>query len=93
VPQRLRLINLTVANAAAVVSLESTAGRVLWRPLAVDGADIPAVRKQPQPAVRVLTIGQTRDFEFVPASAGELAFIVRARANGPVIARMRVHVI
>ena len=93
VPQRFRLINLTISNALPVVSVESSAKPVQWRPLAIDGADLPMVRKRLQPAVQILTIGQTRDFEFVPDSAGELALIVQTRTNGPVVVRMPMRVI
>jgi FtsP/CotA-like multicopper oxidase with cupredoxin domain len=93
VSHRFRLINLTVANALTIVSLESGAGPVLWRPLALDGADLPAARRTLQRAVQVLTIGQTRDFEFTPTAGGELSFVMRLRANGRIAGRLAVHVI
>jgi FtsP/CotA-like multicopper oxidase with cupredoxin domain len=93
VPQRLRIINLTIVNQNAVVSLESGKQTVLWRPIAIDGADLPARRTQMQHALQTLTIGQTRDFEFVPTRASSVSFVVRARANGPVTGSMQIRVI
>ena len=91
--QRLRLINMMVANANAVVSLEAASGPVLWRPLAIDGADLPVARHSPQRAVQVLTIGQTRDFAYESSTAGDLLFVVRRSAKGPILGTLPVRVI
>jgi FtsP/CotA-like multicopper oxidase with cupredoxin domain len=92
IEQRLRLINVTVANPLQVVSLTSASGPVEWRPIAIDGADLPAVRRVERPAVQVLTIGKTLDFAFTPAAPGDLTLIVRSRAGGPVLGRLTIRV-
>jgi len=67
VRQRLRFLNMTTFWTNAMLSL-STGGKTLaWTPVAVDGADLPLARRVPEPAVDTVTIGQTRDFTFVPA--------------------------
>lgn len=93
VPQRLRLVNMTVASPASIVSLASPAGLAMWRPIAVDGADLAPALRQPEPASQVLTIGKTLDFIYTPSAPGDLQFVVRASRGGPVVARMQVQVL
>jgi FtsP/CotA-like multicopper oxidase with cupredoxin domain len=93
VTQRFRLINVAAANQQLVVSLESNAEPVLWRPIAIDGADLPAARQTDQPADQTLTIGKTLDFEFTPVAPGDLVFVGRAKPKGLIVARLAVHVI
>ena len=67
VRQRLRFINMTTFWTKAMLQL-SSAGRVAhWEPIAVDGADIAQGRRSVQSAIDTITIGQTRDYTFVPA--------------------------
>jgi FtsP/CotA-like multicopper oxidase with cupredoxin domain len=42
-----------------------------WRLLAKDGADVPASRRGPRPAVQFVAIGETWDFAFEPPGPGE----------------------
>ena len=92
IEQRLRLINVTVANPLQIVSLTSSAGPVEWRPIAIDGADLPAARRIERPAVQELTIGKTLDFAFTPAVPSDLTLTVRSRAGGPVLGRLTIRV-
>jgi len=66
VRQRLRFFNMTTFWTNATLSLSSGGKTVAWTPVAVDGADIPLARRASQAAVDTITIGQTRDFTFVP---------------------------
>ena len=93
VQQRLRLVNITVASFTSVVSLVSPSGPVTWRPIAVDGADLPTALRTPEPASRLLTIGKTLDFMYTPVAPGNLVFVVRSTRGGRVIARMPVEVV
>ncbi|MDP9025623.1 MAG: multicopper oxidase domain-containing protein [Candidatus Eremiobacteraeota bacterium] len=77
VPHRFRFINMTTTDAVTLISMESESGPVLWRPLAMDGANLPATRRSPERAVRTLTIGKTLDFEFTPATRGDMSLIFR----------------
>lgn len=48
-----------------------------WRPLAKDGADLPAGATRPGAARRRLAVGETFDAEFVPDAPGEYELVVR----------------
>jgi FtsP/CotA-like multicopper oxidase with cupredoxin domain len=92
-PQRLRLINMTVAFFTSVVSLVSPTGPVTWRPIAVDGYDLAPALRNPEEASQILTIGKTLDFTYTPNRPGDLTFVVRSFRGGPIIARMPVEVL
>lgn len=67
VRQRLRFLNMTTFWTHAMLSLSSGGKTLAWTPVAVDGADLALARRTPEPAVDTVTIGQTRDYTFVPA--------------------------
>ena len=77
VPQRLRLVNIGLAY-RLTFSLARDSTPATWRPLAKDGADLPPAQSEPGPARTALAVGETRDFEFVPPSAGEYVLRVTA---------------
>jgi FtsP/CotA-like multicopper oxidase with cupredoxin domain len=89
VPQRFRLINMTALNSDLIVSLDGP-GAPVWTPIAKDGLDLDPRLRIPRRAVQQLTIGETRDFTFVPATPGHLTFDV---FDGPQIGAMRVDVV
>lgn len=72
VPQRLRLAVLTLGGQNLVVSLVDGRRVVRWTPLAKDGRDVPSRLRREATATQAMTIGETRDFRFVPAHAGQL---------------------
>jgi FtsP/CotA-like multicopper oxidase with cupredoxin domain len=89
VPQRFRLINMTALNADLIVSLDGP-GAPVWTPIAKDGLDLdPRLRTQRR-AVQQLTVGETRDFTFVPTTPGSLTLDV---FDGARIGGMRVDVV
>ena len=45
---------------------------VQWRAVGKDGAALPAFQATLRPASQVISVGETYDFEFEPASPGEL---------------------
>jgi FtsP/CotA-like multicopper oxidase with cupredoxin domain len=57
-----------------------------WRPLARDGADLPAALRTLQPALAQMGPGETADFTFVPATPGELLLEVWIGGGGPRVA-------
>jgi manganese oxidase len=74
---RLRLIQMAVPRVAATVEVHSGDTLAVWRPVAKDGAELPAERRTLQPARTFITVGETGDFEITPTSPGELRLEVR----------------
>jgi hypothetical protein len=81
---RLRLINIHTYRPSMRVELKGAAGRESWRAIAKDGADLPRALATVRPAFFNLSNGETYDFEYTPASAGQLQLEVTA-ANGRVL--------
>jgi FtsP/CotA-like multicopper oxidase with cupredoxin domain len=98
-PARLRFISLAAFNPNATVSL--TARRdssfanlrdtmvVRWRPIAKDGADLPAAARTARLARQIVGMGETYDFEYTPGERGTLRLEVRT-ANLPGVLLVRV---
>lgn len=64
-----------------------------WRPLAKDGADLPAAAQSPRLAEQIVSMGETYDFEFVPARRGDLRLEVRnAGPHGHLLVRAPIRV-
>ncbi len=68
---RLRFVNITANNVTAV-KLRRDGTAVEWRPIAKDGADLPAAQANPVPALLTIAPGETYDFQFRPEQDGEL---------------------
>jgi FtsP/CotA-like multicopper oxidase with cupredoxin domain len=81
VPNRLRLINITASNVALTAYLVDRGEQTTWKPLAKDGATLPAVQTTPRPARQLVTVGETYDFEIQPSRSQVLWLEVR-RGNG-----------
>lgn len=89
----MRLINITANNVALTVSLVNarfvdpspSVGRafetVQWRPIAKDGAALPADQTNPRTARQVVAVGETYDFEVTPA-LGQLLWLEVRRGVG-----------
>jgi FtsP/CotA-like multicopper oxidase with cupredoxin domain len=71
---RFRLINITLNNSTPMLRLTHGERVLSWRALAKDGALLPPARATVQPAAQIVTVGETRDFEFTPDAPGELMF-------------------
>ena len=69
---RFRLINITANAVDMEVSLSARNGLVEWKKLAKDGRDLPAALAVTAPAKELLTVGETRDFEYQSDSPAEL---------------------
>jgi FtsP/CotA-like multicopper oxidase with cupredoxin domain len=76
---RVRLINIT-PNDILNVSLRTTEP-VTWRPLAKDGAVLPAERSVKGPAIQVIAVGETYDFEY-EAPPGRHSLWLEVRSSG-----------
>jgi FtsP/CotA-like multicopper oxidase with cupredoxin domain len=68
VTQRLRFINMTTRRPGMRVELWRDSALARWRPIAKDGAELPAARQLSRPARTPITIGETMDFEITPAA-------------------------
>jgi manganese oxidase len=88
---RLRLINIT-NDWRVMFSLVSDAGFAQWRPVAKDGADLPAHQATPGPAHLLTGPGETADFEVSFPTAGVWRLEVKTQLSGwhiPVTVRVR----
>ena len=81
VPNRLRLINITASNVGLTAYLVDRGEQTTWKPLAKDGATLPAGQTTPGPARQLVTVGETYDFEIQPSRSQALWLEVR-RGNG-----------
>lgn len=83
VTYRLRLINITLFNAGAEFRLVRDGFPVFWRALGKDGATLPVRQRTMRLADRTpVSVGETLDFEFRPADAGEYHLEVRSPGGG-----------
>jgi FtsP/CotA-like multicopper oxidase with cupredoxin domain len=88
---RLRLININ-PDWRVIFSLMSDSALASWRPIAVDGADLPLSQRRERPAYLLTGPGQTADFEFTPTARGELRLEVKTQLPGwiiPIVVRVR----
>jgi len=88
---RLRLVNMTMHAPQARISMWKSDSLLVWRPLARDGADLPASLQTSAPARKTISIGNTLDVDFVAEQPGDLRLAVHTAAGRP-LAAMPVHV-
>jgi FtsP/CotA-like multicopper oxidase with cupredoxin domain len=74
---RLRFIQMSVNRAALRVELWRDSTHAAWRPVAKDGADLPASGQGARPGRAFMGIGETYDVEVTPETAGDLRLEVR----------------
>jgi FtsP/CotA-like multicopper oxidase with cupredoxin domain len=75
---RLRFMNITLQNAYLHVRLVRGDVPVRWTQISKDGWDLPAWQRKPEPADRIVSIGETVDVEVTPRQVGDLQLEVRA---------------
>jgi FtsP/CotA-like multicopper oxidase with cupredoxin domain len=92
IPQRLRLIVLTLGGENLVASLSDGSHVLRWTPIAKDGRDLPARLQRETIATRGLTIGETRDFRFTPATPGMLTLNIYDLDNNVLAASQTIEV-
>ena len=88
---RLRLVNITAIDPLLRVSVEYNDKPVSWKAIAKDGASLPLQQRTILPAIQVITIGETRDFEWIPRQAGD--YIFRIKENETEFVKMTLKVI
>jgi hypothetical protein len=88
---RFRLININ-PDWRVIFSLMSDSALARWRPVAKDGADLPASQRGARAAWWLTGPGETADFEFTPRVRGEMRLEVKTLLPGwivPVVVRVR----
>ena len=78
---RLRLINIH-PDWRVEFGLGTDTTVATWRPVAKDGADLPASQATSRSAYLLTGPGETADFEYTPSAAGFMRLQVRTRAAG-----------
>jgi FtsP/CotA-like multicopper oxidase with cupredoxin domain len=91
-PYRLRFMNITLFNAGARLRLTFDGFPVRWRALGKDGADFPSRLQTTDFADRVVSVGETLDFEFLPREPGEYRLEARSFGGRRVFATQRIAV-
>jgi FtsP/CotA-like multicopper oxidase with cupredoxin domain len=93
VPNRLRLINITTNFGGLNVLVINANQPITWRPVAKDGAELPANQQVVRPALRQqVAVGETYDFMVDPRVAGQTLIEVR-RAGGEWVQQVPVRVV
>jgi len=82
VKHRFRLINITPNFSTVVVSLRGEGTPIQWKAIAKDGADLPPSQATLRVARQVVAVGETYDFEYEPATPGELRLEVLQQRAG-----------
>ena len=77
VPNRLRLINITANNDGLRALLVDRFEQTTWKPLAKDGATLPVGQTARRPALQLVSVGETYDFEIQPSRSQQLWLEVR----------------
>jgi FtsP/CotA-like multicopper oxidase with cupredoxin domain len=80
---RLRFIQMGVSRSVLWVELWRDGTEATWRPVAKDGAELPAAAPAVSLAQVRLGIGETYDVEFTPQAAGDLRLEVRTGLPRP----------
>ena len=80
-PNRLRLINITAGSVGLTAFLVDRFDQTTWKPLAKDGATLPAGQTAPRSARQIVAVGETYDFEIQPSRSQRLWMEVR-RGSG-----------
>ncbi len=81
---RLRFININ-PDWRVMFAILSESGFASWRPLALDGADLPESQRTERPAQTLTGPGMTADYEFTPTSPGDLRLEIKTMLAGWII--------
>lgn len=91
ITHRLRLINITTGRPGLLIEFKDDTSYVNWRQIARDGADLPAAARTTRIGRQQLTIGETRDFEFMAPLPGEYRLEART-GTGVLLAVLPIRV-
>ena len=88
---RLRFINVHISRPSMRMRIVRDATLLTWRAVAKDGMDLPADQSIEGPSEIQMGNGETYDFDFVPATRGDIRVEV-TNAAGDLLVSMPVHV-
>jgi FtsP/CotA-like multicopper oxidase with cupredoxin domain len=88
---RLRFINVHTARPSMRMRVVRDAELLSWRSVAKDGMDLPADQVVTGPSTVQMGNGETYDFEFIPAAAGEIRLEVTNNV-GDLLVSMKINV-
>ena len=88
---RVRFVNIGVALQVRF-TLQRDSSRATWRAVAKDGADLPATQAVARPAVQLVSVGETYDFEFDPPERGSYVLSALLLREGAKPWRQRIEV-
>ena len=88
---RLRFINVHTSRPSMRMRLLQGSTALRWRAIAKDGMDLPADQAIEQPSEVQMGNGETYDFEFTPASPGDLRLEITT-GNMILLTTMAIHV-
>jgi FtsP/CotA-like multicopper oxidase with cupredoxin domain/imidazolonepropionase-like amidohydrolase len=88
---RLRLLDLHNNRGAMIMRLVRDSTVLAWTPVAKDGMDLPADQRIVRAAAQQMSAGETYDFAFTPALAGDMWFDIRT-GQGKLLLRMPMRV-
>jgi len=77
VKYRLRLVNITAFNPTLEVALTLRDSLIFWKAIAKDGAMFPVQQMSSLPARQIVTVGETRDYEWRPREKGDYTMRLR----------------
>jgi FtsP/CotA-like multicopper oxidase with cupredoxin domain len=81
---RFRFININ-PDFRVIFSILSEDAFAQWKPIAVDGADVPESQRTNRPATLITGPGMTADFQFTPTSPGVLRLEIKTAISGWII--------
>jgi FtsP/CotA-like multicopper oxidase with cupredoxin domain len=79
---RIRCMNITASHVNHFVRLAAGDQPVVWRNVAKDAIELPPEQVVDTDQALSLAVGETRDFEFTPATAGDLRVEIRLPNGG-----------
>jgi manganese oxidase len=91
VTYRLRFANITVTRPGLQIVMLRDSVRSQWKPVAMDGADLPPLQRVMVPSRVAVTIGRTADFEITPTEPGEMRLEMQT-STGRLLGQIGIHV-
>ena len=85
---RFRFINMTPNDSYLTISLTQEGKPVQWRAIAKDGATLPDSQARVANASRLITVGETMDFQFTPPAPAVYQLAVATPTSLPPVQKL-----